>query len=202
MAENNNNIEETSRLLENSADFRTCSIAKNSRLYTTGDEYCDGTSYTIADGDCRGRNPEDGDQNNPSIGIPKDIQMRQCLTAKNSYNCGCVYSRGSNDTIADGDDRGRDPDDGNFDNQGIGIPIDIKMRNCLLAKNSYSRTDSYCPSTSYTIADGDNRGRNPEDGDQNSPTIGIPIDISCRTFLAARNLYNRNNEYTAGSDNV
>ena len=115
MADKNKlDIDTPSRLSESSADFRTCSIAKNSASlskdtwggYTPGNEYCEGSNWTIAgDGDGKGRDPSDGDQQNPEIGNPIDKEMRTCLLAKNTpsvsddgwsgYTPGSQYCAGS-----------------------------------------------------------------------------------------------------------
>ena len=111
--ENNLDIGTPSRLSENSADFRICSIAKNSSAlakdkwggYTPGNEYCAGIPDTQSDGDNRGRDPQDGNQQSLDIGTKTDIAMRQCLMAKNTptkaddnwtgYNRGNQYCAGS-----------------------------------------------------------------------------------------------------------
>jgi len=114
MAEKNLDIDTPSRLSESSEDFRTCSLAKNSPSlakdkwggYIKGNEYCGGSNWTIAnDGDGKGRDPDDGDQQNPEIGTRKDVSMRNCLTGKNTptkaddgwtgYNCANQYCAGS-----------------------------------------------------------------------------------------------------------
>jgi hypothetical protein len=110
MADTNKNgqtdYDETSRLLINSEAFRTCSMAFNSAGYTPSNEYVALHHDTIAnDGDGKGRDPKDGDQQNPNIGTPKDVSMRKCLTAKNTptkaddgwtgYNCAQQYCAGS-----------------------------------------------------------------------------------------------------------
>lgn len=133
--------EESSRLLENSADYRTCSIAKNSERYVPGKEYLPTTPDTISDGDNRGRDPEnDGN----SIGTNIDIKMRESLLAKNSdgYTTGSEYCAGNADTIADGDEKGREPEDPSLD---AGTCIDFTNRDCMLAKNSglYTKNRQY-----------------------------------------------------------
>jgi len=198
----NYDIDESSRLLENSADFRTCSVAKNSCGYTPGHEYCPTVSETLSDGDNKGRDPEtDGG----AIGTNIDIDMRNCSLAKNAalYTPGNEYLPAHADTISDGDDKGRDPEDGNQHNPNIGTTIDIGMRECLLAKNSdrYTPGNEYCAGNADTIADGDDKGREPEaDGEE----AGTCIDFSSRTCSLAKNagLYTKGNEYGAGSGRV
>ena len=105
MAENNNNIETGSRLLENSGDFRTCSLAKNSPTtakdiwsgYVCGNEYVAGTPDTISDGDNRGRDPKDGSADSQCIGTNIDINKRTELLTKNAklYTRGNEYCAGS-----------------------------------------------------------------------------------------------------------
>jgi hypothetical protein len=197
--------EETSRLLNDSAIFRDCSIAFNSAGYTPNNEYCQLHEDTIADGDCKGRDPQDGDQQNPSIGTNKDVDMRNCSMAKNAalYTPGNEYKALHEDTIADGDCKGRDPEDGDQQNPSIGTNKDVSMRECLMAKNSghYTQSNQYLPGHEDTMSDGDNRGRDPEDTDA---PIGTNIDIENRTCLIAKNagLYTPGNEYSAGSKNV
>lgn len=204
MANDNLDIDTPSKLSESSADFRTCSVAKNSCGYTPGHEYCPAVSETISDGDNKGRDPEDGNQHNPNIGTTIDIAMREKLMAKNAdlYSPGNEYCRGHEDTIADGDEKGRDPEDGNQSSLSIGTKTDIAMRECLLAKNSdlYSRGNEYCAGHADTIADGDERGREPEDGAINE--AGTKQDFQERADLLKKNPYNSGNEYCAGGCNV
>jgi len=191
--------DESSRLLINSEDFRTCSIAKNSKGYKPGSEYCAGSPDTISDGDCRGRDPQNG---GASIGTDKDIQMRECLLAKNAdrYIFGNEYCAGNPDTISDGDCRGRDPQN---NGASIGTDKDIQMRNCLLAKNAdrYTFGNEYCAGNPHTISDGDDKGREPQNNGQEAGTC---IDFQSRNCLLAKNanLFTKGNEYCAGSDRV
>lgn len=191
--------EETSRLLENSEDYRTCSIAKNSDGYTPGHEYLPAVSETLSDGDNKGRDPEtDGGQ----IGTNIDIDTRNTLMAKNAdlYTPDNQYCRGHEDTISDGDDKGRDPEG---DGGQIGTTIDIATRECLLAKNSdrYTTGSEYCAGSADTIADGDDKGREPESGGEDAGTC---IDFNSRDCSLAKNagLYTCGNEYGAGSGRV
>jgi hypothetical protein len=116
-------------------------LAKNADRYTPGNEYLPATPDTLSDGDCRGRDPE---SQGASIGTNKDIQMRNCLMAKNAdgYTYGNQYCAGVGDTIADGDDKGREPEDVG---QEAGTCIDFHMRDCLLAKNAnlYTKNRQY-----------------------------------------------------------
>jgi len=191
--------DESSRLLINSEDFRTCSIAKNSAGYTPGSEYCAGVPDTISDGDNKGRDPQN---NGGSIGTLTDIKMRECLLAKNSdgYTSTNQYCAGVPDTISDGDCRGRDPQSGGG---SIGTNKDIQMRNCLMAKNSdgYTSTNQYCAGVPDTVADGDDKGREPESIGQEAGTC---IDFAMRDCMLAKNanLYTKGNEYCAGSSSV
>lgn len=190
--------DESSRLLANSSDYRNCSIAKNSDGYTPSSQYCAGVPDTLSDGDERGRDPEGA---GGSIGTAKDISMRECLMAKNSdrYTTGNQYCAGVADTLSDGDSRGRDPQNAGG---SIGTDKDIAMRNCLMAKNSdgYTYGKQYCAGTPDTIADGDDKGREPVNGQE----AGTCIDINSRNCLLAKNsnLYTRGNQYCAGSSNV
>jgi hypothetical protein len=186
--------EESSRLLSNSESFRTCSIAKNGAGYTPNSQYCAGVPDTVSDGDNRGRDPEaDG----APVGTVCYIEMRDKLMAKNSdyYTKGDEYCAGHEDTISDGDNRGRDPE---TNGSSIGTETDIKMRNCLIAKNSdrYTKGDEYCAGHEDTLSDGDNKGRDPE---QQGGSIGTNIDIQNRTCLGAKNLYKCGKEYCVGN---
>jgi len=71
-------------------------------------------------------------------------EFRNKLLAKNSdgYTTGNEYLPGHADTISDGDDRGRDPED---DGGSVGTNEDITMRDNLLAKNSdlYTKDNPY-----------------------------------------------------------
>ena len=125
--------------------MRECSLAKNAGYYTPGNEYQPSHQDTISDGDCRGRDPEDGGD---SIGTDKDIAMRECLMAKNSdmYTFNNQYLPGHEDTMADGDDRGREPEEQGED---AGTCIDFESRQCSLAKNAglYTKGHQYCAGT-------------------------------------------------------
>ncbi len=191
--------EESSRLLDNSKDYRTCSIAKNSKGYTPGNEYCQAHQDTLSDGDCRGRDPE---AEGGSIGTSKDISMRNCSMAKNKdgYTPGDEYKASHEDTISDGDNKGRDPEDGDQQNEQIGTDKDITMRNCLMARNSdgYTKNDQYGPGHEDTLSDGDNKGRDPEDVDA---PIGTKIDIDNRNCSLSKNsgLYTKGHQYCSGT---
>ena len=190
--------EESSRLLANSADYRKCSIAKNADGYIPGKEYLPTTPDTISDGDNRGRDPE---TEGGSIGTNIDIETRNKLMAKNTdgYTYGDEYGPSHEDTISDGDCKGRDPE-----SQGgsIGTNKDIDMRNCLMAKNAdgYTYGNQYCAGVADTVADGDDKGREPEPGEE----AGTCIDMAERSCLIAKNanLYTPGNEYCAGSGRV
>lgn len=191
--------EESSRLLENSEDYRTCSIAKNSRGYQPGNEYLPAHSDTLSDGDCRGRDPE---TEGGAIGTNKDIETRNKQMAKNAdgYTYGNEYGPSHQDTISDGDCRGRDPEEGGG---SIGTDKDIAMRNCLMAKNTdgYTPTNQYCAGVADTVADGDDKGREPEDGTEEAGTC---IDFRMRDCLLAKNanLYTKTKQYGFGNGTV
>lgn len=187
-----------SRLLTNSEDFRTCSIAKNSCHYIPSKEYCAGVPDTISDGDNRGRDPQDiGGE----VGTQIDIKMRDCSLAKNSdrYTHGSEYCAGVPDTISDGDCRGRDPEG---QSGTIGTNKDIQMRNNLMAKNAdgYTYGNQYCAGVPDTMADGDAKGREPQQGDE----AGTCIDFANRSRLLGKNsnLYTKNRQYGFGNGTV
>jgi len=191
--------DESSRLLENSEDFRNCSIAKNSCHYTPTKEYCAGVPDTISDGDNRGRDPQDiGGE----IGTQIDIKMRECSLAKNAdrYTPGNEYLPAHEDTLSDGDCRGRDPENGGV---SIGTNKDIEMRNKLMAKNAdgYTYGSEYCAGVADTIADGDDKGREPEDVGQEAGTC---IDFASRNCSLAKNagLYTKDKQYGFGNGTV
>jgi len=199
--------EESSRLLANSEDFRTCSIAKNSPAlakdswggYIPGTEYCAGSPDTLSDGDNRGRDPE---TEGGVIGTQIDIKSRECSMAKNAdgYTPNNEYGPSHNDTISDGDNKGRDPE-----SQGavIGTQIDINMRECLMAKNAdgYTPGKQYCAGSPDTIADGDDKGREPE---ATGLEAGTCIDFQSRDCSMAKNanLYTKNRQYGFGNGTV
>jgi hypothetical protein len=184
--------EESSRLLVNSKAYWTCSIAKNGDGYVPGQEYNLDSADTISDGDCRGRDPKNA---GGSIGTNKDIDMRNCLMAKNSdgYTYGNEYCEGNVDTISDGDCKGRDPQS---EGSSIGTNKDIEMRNCLMAKNKcnggYSYGNEYCSGNVDTISDGDDKGRDPKNA---GGSIGTNIDIKERNELVKKNMYTYGKEY-------
>lgn len=188
--------EESSRLLENSKDYRTCSVAKNSKNYTPGNEYQASHADTISDGDCKGRDPEDiGGE----IGTNIDIDTRNKQMAKNAdgYTYGNEYGPSHADTISDGDDKGRDPESGGG---SIGTDKDIAMRKCLMAKNSdnYTANNQYLPGHEDTMADGDDKGREPEDVGEEAGTC---IDFENRQCSLSKNsgLYTKGHQYCAGT---
>jgi len=190
--------EESSRLLASSADFRKCSIAKNADGYIPGKEYLPTTPDTISDGDNRGRDPE---RDGGTIGTNIDIETRNKLMARNAdgYTYGDEYGPSHEDTISDGDCKGRDPE---AQGGSIGTNKDIEMRNKLMSKNAdgYTPNNQYLPGHGDTIADGDDKGREPEQGEQ----AGTCIDFASRGCSIAKNanLYTPGNEYCAGSDRV
>ena len=146
---------------------------------------------------------------NLDIGTPSklsesSVDYRNCSMAKNScgYTPGDQYLPAHEDTLSDGDEKGRDPEDGNQHSLSIGTKTDVAMRECLLAKNSdlYSRGNEYCAGHNDTIADGDERGREPEGSDFNE--AGTKQDFQERADLVKKNPYNTGNQYCAGSCNV
>lgn len=191
--------DETSRLVTISEDFRTCSIAKNGQGYVPGKEYLPATPDTISDGDDRGRDPKtDGG----SIGTNIDINTRNKQMAKNAdgYTYGDEYGVSHPDTISDGDCKGRDPEN----NSGsIGTSKDIEMRNKLMARNGdgYTPTKQYCAGVPDTIADGDDKGREPK---QLGEEAGTCIDFNSRSCSLSKNtnLYTKNRQYGFGNGTV
>lgn len=190
--------ENGSRLLTNSEDLRTCSLAKNSAGYTPAKEYCAGSSDTLSDGDNKGRDPESA---GGTIGTAIDIKMRDNLLAKNAdrYTPGNEYCAGSPDTLSDGDMKGRDPES---NGGSIGTTKDIEMRSKLMAKNAdgYTYGNEYCAGVADTVADGDGKGREPENGGE----AGTCIDMLNRSRLMAKNsnLYTKSKQYGFGNGTV
>jgi len=81
---------ETSRLLENSKEYRDDLIAKNSDGYTPGNEYSVGHVDTLSDGDNRGREEDDN-----TIGTLIDIEAREKQLARNS----CLFTTTNQYTV-------------------------------------------------------------------------------------------------------
>jgi len=189
--------EDSSRLLNSSEDFRSCSIAKNSCHYVPSKQYCAGVPDTMSDGDNRGRDPQDGGD----VGTQIDIKMRESLLAKNAdrYTPGNEYTAGVVDTISDGDNRGRDSVNGGE----TGTNKDIEMRNKLMAKNAngYTFGNQYRAGVSNTIADGDGKGREPQ---QLGEDAGTCIDFASRncSLIKNSNLYTKNRQYGFGNGTV
>lgn len=76
-----------------------------------------------------------------------------------------------------------------------------EIRKKMLAKNGdlYVEGSEYNTGHPNSISDGDEKGRDPEDiGGQ----VGTSVDIEVESKLMGKNLYNPNNQYTEGSDNV
>lgn len=88
----------SSRLLEMSEAFRTCSLVKNASRNLIGkSEYMVGSPDTISDGDCRGRDPKDPTSASSSIGTNLDISSRISQLAKNGslYTAAKPYGEGN-----------------------------------------------------------------------------------------------------------
>jgi hypothetical protein len=74
-----------SRLESISKEYRDCSLLMNSCRYTCGDEYCNGSADVFSDGDCRGRDPEEGGAGSAAtVGTNLDISERTTQLAKNA----------------------------------------------------------------------------------------------------------------------
>jgi len=74
-----------SRLETISKEYRDCTLVMNSCRYTCGDEYCTGSADVISDGDCRGRDPEDGGAGSAAtVGTNCDISERAKQLAENA----------------------------------------------------------------------------------------------------------------------
>lgn len=84
--------ENTSRLLVNSASFRTENLVRNSCRYTCGKEYNATSPDVLSDGDCRGRDPQ---AEGGTIGTNLDIQQRGCTTVRNGYTNAKPYGEGN-----------------------------------------------------------------------------------------------------------
>jgi len=113
-------------------NMRNCLIVKNSCGYTPSNEYNITNKDVMSDGDCRGRDPQGS---SGIIGTNIDINMRNCLIAKNGcgYTPSNEYTIGNKDVMSDGDCRGRDPQG---DSGTIGTSIDINARTKELSKNA------------------------------------------------------------------
>jgi len=65
--------------------------------------------------------------------------FRDCTIVKNSYKCGEEYVSGHKNAISDGDELGKDENNGQ-----VGSLTDIKQRSCSLIKNPYNSNKPYC----------------------------------------------------------
>lgn len=77
-----------SRLEEISAQYRTCSTARND--YNNNDEYVAGNPNALSTGDEKGK----GDVNG-QVGSATDIKVRQTLMTKNKFNKNREYNAGT-----------------------------------------------------------------------------------------------------------
>lgn len=75
--------------------------------------------------------------------------LRKCSLAKNSdrYTEGNEYCASHPDTLSDGDNRGRDPED---EGGSIGTKKDIQMNNCLIVKNHYNSDNEYAAGSCFS----------------------------------------------------
>jgi len=74
-----------SRLETISKEYRECTLVLNSCRQTANNQYCSGSQDVISDGDCRGRDPEDGGAGSAAtVGTNCDIAEREKQMVKNA----------------------------------------------------------------------------------------------------------------------
>ena len=64
--------------------------------------------------------------------------FRKANIARNDYNSNKEYTNGSPDVISDGDEKGKE-----LNNGQVGGTTDIKTRDKLIAKNKYNKNKEY-----------------------------------------------------------
>lgn len=76
-------------------------------------------------------------------------ELRKCSLAKNSglYTEGSEYKTGHPNSVSDGDEKGRDPED---EGGSIGTSIDIQKENALIAKNKYNSNNQYAAGSCFS----------------------------------------------------
>jgi len=72
--------------------------------------------------------------------------------------------------------------------------ISVSYRKSNLVKNDYSETDQYTNGHPDEISNGDEKGK-----DQNNGQVGSATDIKVRETLVAKNKFNKNKLYDAGT---
>lgn len=77
----------------------------------------------------------------------KDIREKMLAKNADGYTEGNEYCASHPDTISDGDERGRDPED---EGASIGTKKDIKMNNCLIVKNKYNSGNEYAAGSCFS----------------------------------------------------
>ena len=66
-------------------------------------------------------------------------QYRDCTIVKNNFKCGSEYVIGHPNTMSDGDEWGKEENDGQ-----VGGATDIKVRSCSIVRNPFNNDKQYC----------------------------------------------------------
>ena len=107
--------------------------------------------------------------------------QRAMLISKNTYNHSGEYSSNHQNSLSDGDEKGK----GETDN-GIGSRTDVSTRKDNLTKNIYNNdSNGYGVNNSNALSDGDEKGK----GETNN-SIGSKTDIATRRDNLTKNIYN------------
>lgn len=77
----------------------------------------------------------------------EDIRKKMLAKNADGYTEGNEYCASHPDTISDGDERGRDPED---EGGSIGTKKDIDMNNCLIVKNKYNTDNEYSAGSCFS----------------------------------------------------
>lgn len=72
--------------------------------------------------------------------------------------------------------------------------ISLPFRECTIAKNDYDKNDAYVAGHPDALSTGDELGKGEMNGE-----VGGTTDIKCRSSLIAKNKFNQNNCYYAGT---
>ena len=72
--------------------------------------------------------------------------------------------------------------------------ISVPFRKCEIAKNTYDNNDPYTGGHSNALSNGDELGKGETNGQAGGAT-----DIKARETMLAKNCFNKNREYNAGT---
>lgn len=70
----------------------------------------------------------------------------------------------------------------------------VEFRKKLIAKNTYDKNVAYEQGHANALSDGDEKGKGEKNGE-----VGGATDIKSRKVAAAKNKYNTNKQYNAGT---